>query len=287
MRERVRTHSFTTSHREFVLMWCDHCAFGTLAGRFTPAEIATFYPPDYYTHNPSTAPEGRATLLDRILFRVAWTRDSGRDFSPGELNRTKPRSLCDIGCGNGTALRLFSSFVPELCGVEPDPQARQQVGKEFAVFDGTAECLPEVVRAKRFDLVLMSHVLEHCLNPQAALGNVRSILSETGTAIIEVPNNAARGFEIFGARWPWTDIPRHVHFFTEASLRIAIVSAGLEVTNVFYTGYARLLHWSWRRDLPARDAWRLFALTVFADPSAKYDSIRIHARIRHPSATPA
>jgi SAM-dependent methyltransferase len=268
-------------------MWCDHCAFGTLAGRFAPAEIATFYPPDYYTHQTSPAPGKRATILDRILFRVAWELDSGRDLSPGELSRTNPRSLCDIGCGNGTALQRFSSFVPEVCGVEPDPQARQQVREEFAVFDGTAECLPEVVRTKRFDVVLMCHVLEHCLDPRAALGNLRSILSETGTAVIEVPNNAARGFDIFGARWPWTDIPRHLHFFTEASMRIAIASAGLEVTNVFYTGYSRLLHWNWRRNLSALDAWRLFALTAFADPPAKYDSIRIHASIRTPFSSRA
>lgn len=37
------------------LHWCDACEFGRLEGAFTPQEIASFYPSDYYTHanNPS------------------------------------------------------------------------------------------------------------------------------------------------------------------------------------------------------------------------------------------
>ena len=140
-------------------------------------------------------------------------------------------------------------------------------------------------------MVLLSHVLEHCIDPAAALGNVKQLLAPNGTAIIEVPNNAAQGFAMYGPGWFFADIPRHLQFFTEGSLQTALASVGLRVTKAFYTGYTRQFFPEWlaaqetirsRTGLASSRAWegnigRLLAATAFARPANKYDSIRIHA----------
>lgn len=50
--------------------------------------------------------------------------------------------------------------------------------------------LPEQVGEKKFDCLVMSHVLEHIHNPSDAMGKVMSLLKPGGVAIIAVPNPA-------------------------------------------------------------------------------------------------
>ena len=39
----------------------------------------------------------------------------------------------------------------------------------LTVFEGTAESPPEELKERHFDLIIMSHVLEHCTDPMAAI----------------------------------------------------------------------------------------------------------------------
>jgi SAM-dependent methyltransferase len=137
----------------------------------------------------------------------------------------------------------------------------------------------------------MSHVLEHCIDPHTALRNVCSILKPGGCVVIEVPNNAAKGFARFGANWPWSDIPRHFNFFTERSLTALLRNYGLEISSVRYVGYFRQFAPDWiktqneiwaaigtgSRPKFGFIAWLLLAQTAFTRSSRKYDSVRIHA----------
>lgn len=175
--------------------------------------------------------------------------------------------------------------------------ARAIAGNFGEVFEGTAEALPCVARERQFDVVLLSHVLEHCIDPVAALLNVKRLLATGGVTIIELPNNAALGFEMLGPAWFFADIPRHLHFFTENSLRKVLARVGLRVTRTIYTGYTRQFSPEWldaQKEIQARigrsdragsrygnakggNPWELFAKTAFAPALKKYDSIRVHA----------
>lgn len=129
-------------------------------------------------------------------------------------------------------------------------------------------------------MVLMSHVLEHCIDPIGSVKNAAKLLSDEGTLVVEVPNNAALGFDWFEGKWPWTDIPRHLSFFTDRSLDRVLGNAGLTITETLYTGYARqFLPW-WREQIgDARSGWPLLLTSAALSPRRKYDSIRIHARL--------
>jgi SAM-dependent methyltransferase len=289
---RVRDHLRPEVVTEFPVEWCDSCEYGRVAGEFTPGEVAAFYAAGYYTHGPETVGKQRMGLLNRLRMHLAWRLDGGRDLSPDELARLKehPR-LCDVGCGSGQAMAAFKQAGYEAVGIEPDPAARSIAAQNGEVFEGTAEALPAEIEGRQFDAVLLSHVLEHCIDPVAALGNVKSLLAPEGTAIIEVPNNDAAGLQMFGAGWFYADIPRHLQFFTEKSLRAALGRAGLRVTNTIYTGYMRQFSPEWQAAhevIRARigggpggaregNLWELLLRTAFARERRKYDSIRVHA----------
>jgi SAM-dependent methyltransferase len=278
--------------------WCDPCQFGRLAGQFDATSVAEFYAVAYYTHEADAAASASAVPFSTaLLHHLAWRADYGIDFVPEEIPRPASElapSVCDIGCGNGDQLRKFKALGYDVVGVEPDEQARGLAQDVETVYAGTAEEIPAALDGRVFDVVLMSHVLEHCIDPALALANVRKMLGEQSRLVIEVPNNAALGFWRQGAVWPWADIPRHINFFTIQSLERLLQDAGFEIERTFYTGYCRQYSAWWlgaereiwsatRAESPPdfeRAAWGLLAQTAFAGKDAKYDSVRVHARLR-------
>lgn len=290
---KTRDHLRPAVATEYEVVWCAACSFGAVNGGFSPQDVSAFYTQGYYTHVAPDHSATRATsFLDRLRVHLAWRIDRGIDLSPNEVKSSRPApTLCDVGCGSGQALAAFREAGYQVLGIEPDPAARAIAAASGPVLDGTAESIPEQLVGRQFDLVLLSHVLEHCIHPAQALRNVRRLLAPGGTAIFEVPNNAALALAMYGPTWFFADIPRHLQFFTELSLRKALSQAGLRVTRVLYTGYTRQFSPSWlaaQQQIRANTGlqssskwrgspWRLLAQTAFAPSAQKYDSIRIHA----------
>jgi 2-polyprenyl-3-methyl-5-hydroxy-6-metoxy-1,4-benzoquinol methylase len=276
---------------EYILNWCDRCGFGRLDGKFSPSSVLDFYNIDYYTHQPPPSVSGDLTIWERLRCQLAWRVDHGTDFRPTELGVPGGRTVCDIGCGNGDTMKALKNSGFQVTGIEPDAKARSLAAQVTEVFDGTAEQIPDQIKERSFDIVLMSHVLEHCIDPHAAIKNVRAILRPGGCVIIEVPNNDSKGFSKFGPNWPWSDIPRHINFFTERSLNDLLRTYGFKKSSVRYVGYFRQFtpHWIATQNeiwaaigngpRPKFDlaAWLLLAKTAFKKSSQKYDSVRIHA----------
>lgn len=275
---------------EYSLRWCSECALGRIAGTFSPEDVSKFFDIPYYTREPNqmSGPEYR-TFLDRLIIHLAWRVDRGVDLTPDELGPANNRTLCDLGCGNGRNLKRFSDAGFKVVGLEPDRVARAIADQIAPVFDGTMETLPAEISSRRFDVVLLSHVFDVCIDLQKSLSNIRSILSPTGMLVVEVPNFAAKGFKVYGAEWPWTDIPRHLTFFTEKSLRRTLEASGFSVKRAVYVGYNRQFSASWReaqmairreigsdnsRSIPS---WLWLVRTAFSSAAEKYDSVRVHA----------
>ena len=77
-----------------------------------------------------------------------------------------------------------------------------------------------------FDLILMSHVLEHIDDPAAELRAIRQILAPEGALFLEVPNGSG------SRRLPIDDNRSHLHFFSATSLTRLLANAGLEAVAV-------------------------------------------------------
>lgn len=274
------------------VVWCDRCDYGRIAATLLPGEVAAFYAVEYYTHSDAQGASARGGLLERVRTHLAWRVDRGEDFSPAEVG--PPGRIVDIGCGAGVNMASLRAAAFDVVGIEPDPKARQVASQYGTVHSGTAEDPPASAGAG-FDYALMSHVLEHTIAPAEALSRARGLLREGGKLIVEVPNCAAPGFWQFGPSWPWTDLPRHIHFFTRSSLTRMLAVAGFEVTEARYTGYTRQFQPAWIEALNKihdelrtsddhstafeRKSWGLLLRSAWAAPDRKYDSIRVHARM--------
>lgn len=285
------------------VLWCDECQMGFLATLPRPDEIPAHYVlPNYYTHGDRKRSDRQGTLGEKIVRRLAWQFDAAPRVLHEELADLllDDASVLDIGCGSGFLLKKFRNGRRRLVGVEPDAQARGHAAKDgIEAYDGSAENLPAELASDHFDFdfVCMTHVLEHCLDPLAALKNAISMTKPSGAFYCEVPNAGSTYFQRYAAISEQLDVPRHLYFFSEKSLIALADAAGIEITRWRFEGYTRHYSWDWtdvengiydmyrrrglvapcpRRHVPASLAMLLS--TVAARPSRKYDSIGFFGR---------
>lgn len=279
---------------------CARCGLGRTAQMPAGADVARFYDLEsYYTHGESHMRPIQPKLIDRILVRLAWQADRATPFDVDELASALPphATVLDLGCGDGEKLQAFQERGFAVLGVDPDPRSRALVAsKGLAVLPGTAEEPPAELAGRRFDLVIMSHSLEHCLDPARALETVRTLIAPDGLAYIEVPNAGCHHFETLRECSEMFDAPRHLWFFTREALQRLAQTHGLQIARWHYNGFTRLFTPSWRgweceifdrlaRRGLARGARRhtlprsafLLIRSAFAPPHRKYDSIGLVA----------
>lgn len=285
----------------YALWWSDAAAYGALFPRPSEQEVAKFYDfAEYYTHRTTEeVTHRRATSFAlRVLMAIAYRLDYGHEPVLEWWKRLLPetrRHCLEIGSGAGGDMQLLAPYFETITGIDPDWRACK-VARErgLTVYDGVAENMPQVVRDQNYDLIVMLHVLEHCIDPLRALQEARAVLAEGGTLMVETPNNNAFGRTLKKDNWHWLDVPRHINFFTEESLRATCEMAGLRVERIEYRGYCRQFdeHWiATEAEIEARHQGRgasgpkdfarhallqtvLLPLTAFAPKARKYDSIR-------------
>lgn len=116
-------------------------------------------------------PSSRMIAHDRLLQRHA----SGR-------------LLLEVGAGHGHALRYFRARGYDIRGIEADEQHCRTINRR----NGADVCLAGDVETMdisgSFDVIYMSHVLEHLIDPLRFLERIRLRLLHGGVILIEVPN---------------------------------------------------------------------------------------------------
>jgi SAM-dependent methyltransferase len=127
-------------------------------------------------------------------------------------------------------------------GVEPDPAAADTArARGLSVATGTLE--DAAFPAGRFDVVTLSHVIEHLRDPLGTLRECARVLAPGGRVIVVTPNAASDGARVFGSSWMAWDPPRHLVVFTPGSLERLMGAAGLSAIEVRTAARSARIHW--------------------------------------------
>jgi 2-polyprenyl-3-methyl-5-hydroxy-6-metoxy-1,4-benzoquinol methylase len=98
-------------------------------------------------------------------------------------------AVLDVGCTRGeTARALRKAGVTRIVGIEPDAEDAAAAARQY---DRVLPSPLEEVREEfpgQFDAVLFGDVLQHLVDPSAALARVRGWLSPRGVVVASVPN---------------------------------------------------------------------------------------------------
>lgn len=202
---------------------CQACGALFLDIRFDEAEMGRLYGgyrgPDYAAERDRFEP-GYLAHNAQILVRSGGTAEQ-ESFLARRLPE-KPRVL-DWG-GDDGAHTPFRGMSEVLHVFDVSGQA---------VVEGARAVARSDVSAGAYDLVVLSHVLEHIPYPAELLADVRFALGEETVLYVEVPHEPlvaeARGARGLAARKKhWHE---HINFFTEASLRALLEGAGLRIVD--------------------------------------------------------
>ncbi len=144
-------------------------------------------------------------------------------FHIQKLNKSKITSL-EIGAGAADFSRsLISNYSDSIVHViEPNP-IWKEFHKRFHINPIDSFFPSTHVQNNMFDIVNLSHVLEHILDYTAFLNSIRSCLKDTGFFIIDVPNCKS-------SYWKQdTNDGPHLNFFNLKSLKLLIESHGFQL----------------------------------------------------------
>jgi SAM-dependent methyltransferase len=224
---------------------CRQC--GTLHIKDPPADLAKYYPNDYYSY------DDKAVASRPLLSMLAGARDANvitsRGLIGGLINRLKPETLAvhplralhgldltkaarilDVGCGSGQLLyRLRCGGFRHVIGIDPFLAADIHYANGLTI---QKKSLSEI-QGRQWDVIMMHHSFEHMPDPDAALTAVSSILAKDGYCLIRIPTISSYAWTHYGVHWASVDAPRHFTLFSRDGFKVLAKRQGFDVVREY------------------------------------------------------
>lgn len=209
--------------REVIYRVCQYCGLVYQSPRMSEVEMADFYQAEYRRfyqgdENPIAKDFATQTARAESLLSFIWP------------NIMAVSRCLDIGCSTGLILQYFKGrYGCQLVGIEPGDAYRNYASQQGLKVYATLDEL-ENAGEERFDLINMSHVLEHLPDPVAYLVHLQTaLLDPAGWLLLEVPNLYAHdSFEI-----------AHLVSFSSHTLVQTLEKAGFEIVKLEKHGRPR------------------------------------------------
>ncbi|MGW6605062.1 class I SAM-dependent methyltransferase [Streptomyces sp. NPDC055036] len=163
----------------------------------------------------------------------------------------RPAVVLDVGCGDGTAAATAAPLLAghRVIGVDWSQDALRRARTRLTdVVRGELTGGRMPFRAGVADAVLFSEVIEHLVDPDSALDELRRILRPGGHLMLSTPNLAAwynRALLLAGVQpvfsevslrgihgRPGSEVVGHLRLYTARALREFVAASGFEVVRV-------------------------------------------------------
>jgi len=153
------------------------------------------------------------------------------------------KTVLDIGCGEGILAKILEEKGNSVIGIDVSELAidlARRNGVEAVLCDIENDSLPF---ADKFDVIILSEVLEHLIFPDKVLLRLQNYLKEEGYLILTFPNIAFYGYrlELLKGRFPKQHLYKsgeHIHHwsvpdFTEFAAKCCLKIVQLKANYSF------------------------------------------------------
>ncbi|MDP8212631.1 MAG: class I SAM-dependent methyltransferase [Candidatus Zapsychrus exili] len=201
------------------IYFCGNCGVGIAYPPLSKKQLEELY------FNGEYWDDSKIQLITPNSFPGQYVLSKSRwDFFKNGIknNIKKSWSILDVGAGHGFYGMIAADDkdidVVEYCAIEADKALKESLAKtwnknnfktKLEIYDSTEKI------DKKYDLIVLSHILEHVLDPKSFLENVSTYLNDGGTLLLGVPNKDY----LFKA-----DVFPHLFFFSKKSIEILMES---------------------------------------------------------------
>lgn len=217
-------------HREsFQIDRCVDCGSGFLNPPPHPRWLQAIY---RFSGQALSAPVTLAEIEAREQRCPNSTVDAARMARLADrFNRSGKRLGLDIGSGFGFYTRALRRAGYRTVSINPG-QYENAVFREMNGDEPLPMLLDEFQSDERFGVIVMSQVLEHLLEADAALAKTVAMLEPGGVFACSVPNFKSIAVKLLGTgdnACLW--VPEHVSYFSETGLRQLLERHGLRIVH--------------------------------------------------------
>ena len=137
------------------------------------------------------------------------------------------KKYLDIGCGTGHWLRYLSTNgLVNGYGIDTSPEC-VKLGQDFGVTIRQVDLLDI---NETFDILFMSHLIEHVLDPVAYIVHCASILNPGGALIIETPVYGPVA-EAYRENWRFLMPIEHLNLFSAMAIKTLLANHGFQMVK--------------------------------------------------------
>ncbi len=201
---------------------CKSCGLVQSMPRMTSAAYKNFYETDYYRKLYEAGFSGAD--VDNFFAQSNGDSKTRFEFIKKNLDYPNVKNVLEIGCGGGWNLYPFFRDKKNIEGLDFS-HSLVALGQKMGMNIKSGSIAD--VEGGSFDLVILSHVLEHFLDPVKALRELVSRVGGKAMFYIEVPN-----IEYFGMAQLQN---AHTYYFSPRTLVYYARKAGLGTTRAFQT----------------------------------------------------
>lgn len=222
---KFKVESFQPS---FSIYECGRCGFQFQD--VSPEAAYGFYTQNYYEGGTSFTYQDERSMEEAS--RIVWKARAKKLKAWDKSGLPQPRFL-DVGCAFGGLMQVAEEYGYQAYGAEVSDfsgnYARERFGND-RVKIGSVETIdwPE----NYFSVITMIEVIEHLLDPAAAIRQLYRALAPGGVLLLQTADMAGLQALKGGASYHYY-LPGHLSYFTRSNLSRLLLESGFERTHFF------------------------------------------------------
>ncbi|WP_157159280.1 class I SAM-dependent methyltransferase [Brachyspira pilosicoli] len=203
---------------------CDKCSLYFIDSP-TDEEINSLYKNEYHNNIKNK-------LFETAKSKMRYARSLSQFNFIKQTIDLKNKDICEIGAFDGLLLSLFKKNNNNVFGYELNDDARVYAKKKYDI-----DLKENFLESKsKYDIIILSHVIEHFREPKEILIKIKSMLKENGFIYIEVPNSPMPNECSYNMLMRYLNTEHIVNFNMDNLIKFA-ESADLKIVRSEYNNY--------------------------------------------------
>lgn len=203
---------------------CDECSLYFIDSP-TDEEINSLYKNEYHNNIKNK-------LFETAKSKMRYARSLSQFNFIKQTIDLKNKDICEIGAFDGLLLSLFKKNNNNVFGYELNDDARVYAKKKYDI-----DLKENFLESKsKYDIIILSHVIEHFREPKEILIKIKSMLKENGFIYIEVPNSPMPNECSYNMLMRYLNTEHIVNFNMDNLIKFT-ESADLKIVRSEYNNY--------------------------------------------------